>query len=153
MREAHVLLQGRDPLDGVQTTTDDLRRELEREIRGKLLQLRAEFAAAAADGKALGTLLAESANTFFILFRAILRLVGRPPPQHSRLLVQEMAQVAEIDADALGWVLDRLTGKKTPGLNAHDPIGYRYLEQIERLAGFIDSFDTTPPADTPGQES
>ena len=79
MREAHRVLRGTDPLDGVVTTKEDLRAELEREVRGKLLQLRTEFAATASDGKALGSLLTESASTFFILFRATLRLAGRVP--------------------------------------------------------------------------
>jgi len=153
MREAHQRLKGADPLHGIETTREDLRRELEREVRGKLLQLRAEFAAAAADGKALSALLTESAATFFILFRAVLRLVGRTPSQDGRVLVQQIGEVAAIEADSFGWVLDRLAGRKVPALKAHDPIGFRYLEQIEKLAGFIDSFDTELPADAPGQET
>ncbi len=150
MREAHVLLKGGNPLEGLPTTREDLRHELEREVRGKLLQLRAEFAAAAADGKALSALVAESANTFFILFRAVLRLVGRTPPRDVMQLVRDIGPVAAIDEDAFEWVLDRLAGKKTAALKAHDSTGYRYMEQIERLASFIDGFDTTLPAGAPG---
>jgi hypothetical protein len=131
MREAHLLLRGTDPLEKVQTTAQDLRRELEREIRGKLLQLRTEFAAAASDGRALSGLLVDSAPTFFILFRAVIRLTGNVPPQDARSLVRETSQV-------------------TQNLNAHDPVGERYLEQIEKIASFIDSFDATDSAETPG---
>ena len=42
MREAHELLRGDNPFDGLATNRAHLRHELEREIRGKLLQLRAE---------------------------------------------------------------------------------------------------------------
>ncbi len=42
MRDAHELLHGDDPFGGLSTDKCHLRHELDREIRGKLLQLRAE---------------------------------------------------------------------------------------------------------------
>lgn len=141
MREAHILLKGEDPLADIMTTKEDLRSELEREIRGKLLQLRREFAAAAADGKQLGELLVESARTFFILFRATLRLVGRTPPQDPESLVSETAAVAGFDASCFQWILAKIKGTKVSNLQDSDPVGDSYLQQIELLAGFVDSFE------------
>ena len=120
MREAHRLLRGTNPLDGIETVKEDLRRELEREIRGKLLQLRTEFAATASDGKALGALLADSATTFFVLFRATLRLAGRTPPLDSTALVKETADLAGFDGTAFDWILGKLAGRKQPNLKPHD---------------------------------
>ena len=77
MRDAHELLYGTDPFDGLDTSRVQLRHELEREIRGKLLQLRAEYAAVATDGKALTRLLIDSAGTFFVLMRGTVRLTWR----------------------------------------------------------------------------
>ncbi len=138
MREAHRVLCGSDPFDGLSTSASDLRQELEREIRGKLLQLRAEFAAAEADGRALSELLAASAKTFFILFRAVLRTRGETPPGDPAALVQATAEAARIDPDAFDWVLRKLTGGKAPGLEAFDPIGVRYVEAVEQLAHYVD---------------
>ncbi len=149
MKEAHLLLRGTNPLEGIETTRDDLRRELEREVRGKLLQLRAEFAAVAADGKALGALLVASARTFFVLFRGVLRLVGQTPPQEAPNLVRDVGATTGIDAAAFSWILDKLSGRKVPDLRPYDSIGDRYLEQIERLTSFVDSFDTTGTGDKP----
>jgi hypothetical protein len=142
MREAHRLLRGADPLQGIVTSKEDLRRELEREVRGKLLQLRTEFAATASDGKALGSLLVDSATTFFVLFRATLRLVGRTPPLESAELVKETADLADLDGTAFDWILGRLAGKKQPNLKPYDVTGDRYVEQIELLAHFVDSYET-----------
>ena len=91
MREAHRVLHGGDPFEGITTTKADLRQELEREVRGKMLRLRAEFLAAAPRPKALEDLLLDSAGTFFVLFRAVLRLSGHVPPQTPRTLVQQVA--------------------------------------------------------------
>jgi hypothetical protein len=149
MKEAHHLLRGVDPLEGIETTRDDLRRELEREVRAKLLQLRAEFAAVASDGKALGTLLVASARTFFVLFRGVLRLVGVTPPQEAAELIYDIGTTTGIDTTAFSWILDKLSGRKVPDLKPHDLVGDRYLEQIERLASFVDSFDATGSGEEP----
>ncbi len=146
MRGSNVLLRGEDPLDGVDTHREDLRKALEREVRGKLLRLRTEFVAAAPNGKALSRLLTDSATTFIVLFRGVLRLVGRTPPDTLKLVVQETASVVGLDASAFDWVLASATGQKPPRLAASDPIGDHYVEQIERLAHFVDSFDTTTTA-------
>jgi hypothetical protein len=143
MREAHILVSGEDPLHGVETTKHDLRAQLEREIRGKLLRLRTEFAASAADGKALTSLLIDSARTFFVLFRATLKLVGRPPAHDPEGLINSLADITGLDAAAFEWLLAKIAGKNVPGLKPYDPIGDRYLEQIERLEHFVDSYDVT----------
>jgi hypothetical protein len=153
MREAHRLLRGSDPFDGIATTRTDLRRELEREVRGKLLRLRTEFAAAAAKGKDLEELLLDSIGTFFVLFRAVLRLAGRTPPQTPKTLVQETAEVAGLDASAFTWVLDKLVGHNVPALKAYDAVGERYVAEVERLAEFVDTYNPDGAAAAPMQEN
>ncbi len=147
MREAHRLLRGNDPLEAVKTTKEDLRRELEREVRGKLLQLRTEFAAVASDGRALGLLLIDSATTFFVLFRATLRLAGQSPPMDPAHLIRDTAILADLDGTAFDWILSKMSGQKPPKLKPYDPIGDRYVEQIETLAHFVDTYDVNTAGD------
>jgi len=138
MREAHRLLRGPDVFAGLQTSRSDLRQELEREVRGKLLRLRTEYAAAAPSGKALGRLLLGSASTFLTLLRAALRLAGRVPPRGPGELVRAAADVAGMDAAAFEWVVGRLEGKAMPALEPFDPAAGRYVDAMERLARFVD---------------
>lgn len=138
MRQAHRLVRGTDPFDGLETTGDDVRRELEREARGKLIQLRTEYVGAETNGKALGALLIDSAKTFFVLFRALVRVKGRVPPQDPHGLVEDAAAIAGFDATALEWILARLRGDKRPDLNAYDPAGARYLDAITRFVQYVD---------------
>jgi len=138
MREAHRLVRGSDVITGLATTRADLRRELEREVRGKLLRLRTEYAAAAPSGKALARLLLASASTFLTLFRATLRLAGHSPPRESAALVRAAAEVAGMDERAFDWVVGRLEGKVMPVLAPFDPAAARYVDAIERLARFVD---------------
>lgn len=149
MRDANRLLRGKDPLDGVETNKEDLRQELEREARGKLLQIRTQFAAVAADGKALGNLLTSSIVTFFILFRAVLRLTGHTPPREPRALIAKTSDVTGLDAEAFEWVLKKLSGDKPSNLKAYDAIGDNFVMQIEILARFVDSFEATSTEGVP----
>ena len=138
MREAHRVLRGANPFERLTTSSADLRRELEREIRGKLLQLRSEFAATEADGKALGELIEASVGTFFVLFRAVLRATGATPPPEAAALARATAEAARIDPTAFDWAVQRITGGKPRTLQPYDEVGARYVEAIERLAEFVD---------------
>lgn len=153
MREAHRVLRGADPFADVATTRADLRSELEREARGKLLRLRTEYAAAAPKGKDLEELLLDSIGTFFVLFRAVLRLAGRTPPQTPKTLVHETAEVTGLDAGAFDWVLDKLVGHNVPRLKPYDTVGERYVAQIERLVEFVDTYNPSGAAEAPKQEN
>ncbi len=161
MRDAHELLRGVDPFDGLTTTRAHLRHELEREIRGKLLQLRAEYAAVAPDGKALTRLLIDSARTFFVLMRGTVRLTGGTPSENPASLVNMASEAAGLDETAFAWVVDKIAGRTVRALKPYDDIGARYVDELEKLADFVDRFDelaaaqSAQPAtadDSPAQE-
>lgn len=145
MREAHHLLRGRDPFAGITTARRDLRHELEREIRGKLLQLRAEYAAAESDPKALSALLERATPTFLVLFRALLRFHGTQPPPEPGALVRQAASIAGFDAGAFDWPVARLGGRKAALLEAHDPKAVAYLEAVERVEQYVDELGDGGP--------
>ncbi|MFQ5550191.1 MAG: hypothetical protein ACE5FJ_03025, partial [Gemmatimonadales bacterium] len=138
MREAHRIVSGADPFEGVVTRRDDLRRELERETRGKLLQLRAQYVAFAKDGKGLTRLLVESAPAFFVLMRAVVRLAGETPAANPRRLVDRACELAGIDPSAFDWVVRKITGDNVNALQANDSTAVEYLQAIERLAQYVD---------------
>jgi hypothetical protein len=88
-----------------------------------------------------------------VLFRATLRLVERAPVQDVDSLVSETEKIAGLDESCFEWILARITGKKVPNLRDYDPLGDRYLQQIELLAEFVDSFDATGADTAPEQGS
>jgi hypothetical protein len=138
MKEAHRILRGVDPLQGLRVEPAHLRAQLEREARQKLLALRAHYAATAADGKALGRLVESSFRSFLVVFRTLLRLSGNSPPRDPEELVRSAAEKVGLDPRAFRWALDRSSGKKVGELKAHDPIAAGYLEAIERVVLHID---------------
>jgi hypothetical protein len=138
MREAHRLIAGTDPFEGIVTNRDDLRQELEREVRGKLLQLRAQYAAFAPNGRALTRLITDSAPTFFVLMRALVRLEGQAPETKPARLVEQAASIAGLDVDAFAWVVDKISGDKVKSLRSDDPIAARYVDEIQKLTHYVD---------------
>jgi hypothetical protein len=137
IREAHRLLAGKDVVSGLKTLRGDVREELEREARGKLIRLRAEYAASAADGKAMGALLAGAAGTFLTFFRAALRLAGRPIPADPASVVREASLLAGFDASAFDWAIAERRGAKPKQLGPHDPIATAYLAAVERFVKYV----------------
>ena len=94
-----------DVVAGVTTDRSQLREQLEREVRSKLLRLRTEYAAAAPDRKALARLMENSLSTFLVLFRATLRLKQIKPPVDATELVRATAKATGLDPVPFEWAL------------------------------------------------
>lgn len=138
MRDAHVVLRGSDPLADTTTTRDDLRRELEREMIGTVLHLRAAYAAAAADPKALEALLTGSASHVLTLCRAVVRLSGEDLPTDRADVARRAASVVGAEVDALDWVVATSIGSRPRALVAHDPVAEAYVAAVEQMARYVD---------------
>ncbi len=142
IRDAHRLLAGRDVLAGLSTDRVDLRQELEREARGKLIRLRAEYAATGGDGQVLAELLARALSTFLVFFRAGLRLAGTPVPQDPGAVVAAAAAVAGFDAGAFGWAITARQKSPAPSLQPFDPVAAAYLQAVEQFVVWVDQLKT-----------
>lgn len=137
IQDAHRLLAGRDVVSGLATSRADVRRQLEHDVRGRLIRLRAEYAAEG-DSRRLGELLARATGTFLVLFRAALRLAGRPVPKDATAVVQGAGDLAGFAPSAFDWALAARRSAKAPSLKPDDTVAASYLAAIERFAGWVD---------------
>jgi len=138
IRQRHRVLRGTDPVADLATTRDDLRRELEREARGLLIQLRASYAAAASDGKALAGVVRDSLRTVLVLFRASLRLADGKIPETREALVDAVAASAGFDAGAFRWPLEQQGAAKPGRLQPNDPVAAAYLDAVASFVTYVD---------------
>ncbi len=138
IRDAHLVLAGTDPVQGIEVHTEDLRRQCEREIKGKHIQLREHFMLAAGEPAELGTLLVKSFPTFLVLFRTVLRLAGDPVPRDPEETVRATAARVGFDPAPLLeiWRARAGGGKLTPV--ADSPVVAGYLDAVERVAVWVD---------------
>lgn len=139
IREAHRLLAGRDPTDGIVTRAADTRRELERETRGVLSRVRAIYAAVGSEGASLEELLQNSLGTVLVLLRAAVRLSGGAPAAEPRRLVADAAAVCGFDAAAMEWVLAAREGAPPRKLGGFDDAATQYLAALERFAVWVNN--------------
>jgi predicted nucleotidyltransferase len=138
IRDAHVVLAGTDPVQGIEVRAEDLRRQCEREIKGKHIQLREHFMLAAAEPAELGALLVKSFPTFLVLFRTVLRLAGDPVPRDPEETVRATAARVGFDPAPLLeiWRARAGGGKLAPAPDS--PVVAGYLDAVERVAVWVD---------------
>lgn len=135
MRSAYRLLRGDDPLAGIEVAPADLRRALERELRGKLLQLRRGYVALHDDERALGQLATESISSVLLLLRAALSLLGDPPPRESAELIRRAADRMALDPAPLLAAVQHRGDEAWP---CPRPTFDAYLGAVEAAARFTD---------------
>jgi len=124
IREAHRLLAGRDPLPGIAVSRDHVRRQLEHELKGKLMHLRQAYAAAWDRPKELAEIVRETRPGFLAMLRAALRLAGRTPPAEPEALVRAAGTL-------IGFAPEAFT----------EPAAY--LSAVTRTADYVNRLERT----------
>jgi hypothetical protein len=137
IRQAHRLLAGRDPWPGITVKREDLRRQLEFELVGKLVRLRQAYAAGRSDPKRLTEIVIGSAAGFFTMLRSTLRLSGRAVPAAPEDVVREAAALIGFPATALDDLVVHVAGRAPLALAARDPRAAAYLATVARTAEFV----------------
>lgn len=135
MKAAYKMLRGPDVVAGVTVHRRDLRRALEREFRGKLLQLRRGYLALAGDTAALGLLGQTSSTTILVLLRGLLTLLGEPVPAADGDAVDGVASHVGFVATQVRTFSDHRAEKK---LRVTQEQFEHYLAAVEKTAQFVD---------------
>jgi predicted nucleotidyltransferase len=138
MRLAYHVLFGENPLKDIKIRNQDLRLQCERELKGKLLQLRAGMVLAGGRSSELRDLVSRSLVTFSAIFRALLFLKSKDVPK-------KRAEVFAAGCDAFG--LDAGLFKKLHALRERKikpnrkkmiPLLKAYTAEIEKLSNTVD---------------
>ena len=136
--ERHLLIAGEDTLAGLQVSRDNLRLQLEHELRAKHLQLRQAYLHAAMNAPALTEALQARASSFATLFRTLLRLQGEAPAAETVKVYDRLAELYGLDPQGLMSAhLVRYSERswKLEEIRAHY---LRFMNEIERVVGILD---------------
>ena len=141
--DGHRVLHGALPTEGVQVDPADLRRQVEAQVLGKLLQLRSGVLAAGNDARRQLALVEASRGTMFVLFRALARLHGQRPAADPVGLARWAGGTANFDAAPFVRVAEHAAGtaRLAPGDAAAVLAGE--LAALERLVAHVDALDGT----------
>jgi predicted nucleotidyltransferase len=137
IRAEHRLLFGEDVFTGLDVDFGHLRFQLEQEARAKLLRLQVLYAECGGGTKALRELMLDSARTFVVLMRSLLRFRGGEAPtaglkvldrfeEDMLLPLPALREVLLVAATAAAW--ERNVGE----------IFADYLSDVEKLVDVID---------------
>jgi len=136
LRAAHQVLRGPDLVAAVQADPADLRRALEKELRGKLLRLRQRYLAQGE--KNLGEWAGTTVPAIVLFFRCLLALVNRPAPPDPRAVIEGAAALLGFDSAP---VLRVLACRAAPGTSLAGRDFEAYVDAVERTALFTDQLE------------
>lgn len=140
MQRSGVVLAGEDFLHGAEFAARDIRAECEREIKGKLLHLRAEYLALRGNRKDVAGLAARSLATFRRVFAGALSLRNVPAPEEMTGLLATAAAEYGLDGEFLREIHAVARGESKPDPAAADHLFDRYVEELDTLSTAIDAF-------------
>ncbi len=139
MRSAYQVLRGPDPLRALTVDPADLRRELEREFRGKLLRLRQGYTALHSENSGLGDLARHSFSSMLVLYRGLLALGGKSISRAAADLVTASAELVPFDPAPVREVLAH---RDTTDWRCGRPCFEGYMRAMEHCVDYVDHFQT-----------
>ena len=152
IKQSHRVLFGPNIVDELQVDPENLRLELERELKSKLIQLRDRFLMTGGKASRVLDLMIESLSTFLVLFRAALRLFQDDAPRLKINALQELHQHISFDKDVFLVVAALKEGEKKAREVDAERLFDRYLKTVEGIADAIDSHIHATVAESSGGE-
>jgi predicted nucleotidyltransferase len=138
IRDAHLVLAGADPFEGITIALEDLRLQCERELKGKQIQLRERYLLIAGQPEELGGLLVRSFSTFLVLFRTVLRLGGEGGERDAEAVVRRVADRVGFDPAPLLEIHRARAGGAGLRPEADAPVVVGYLDAVSRVVEHVD---------------
>ena len=137
LKERHLRLEGDDVLGPLEVPRTYLRLQCEHELRGKHIRLRQAVLAHYAKPAELEKVVASSASGFTTLFRTLLRLRGETPPAERGHVIERVADIYKLDAEAL---LGAHIARYAPRANREQVLArtLRFVAELDRLIAAID---------------
>jgi len=139
MKESNRVLFGEDVVAGLQVNNENLRLELEHELKGKLIQLRERYLLTSGKGSDVKELMVRSLSTFLVLFRAALRLYQQKIPVKKIDATRDLAKHISFNISPFESVEALKEGRPVQSFDS-DTLFSEYLKSIEDVVDAVDDF-------------
>jgi len=139
IKASREVLFGVDPVAGITIEDEPLRRQLESELKGKLIALRERYLLTRGKSREVRELLIQSLASLLVLFRAALRLYQADVPASKIEALAALARHIPFDVSPFQTVAQLKQGQKVPGV-VPDDLFARYLQTTETVVDAIDEF-------------
>ncbi len=138
MSQVRRVLYGKDPFDGLDIPTQNLRHQLEYELRARLLRLRRLYIPASRNANQLARLMSESLDNFAVLFRHVLVMLGKEAPFNKRECVMKLAEELNLDKKILARIFEYGPDKEVWLESETNETFAKYLAQIDKVIDTVD---------------
>ena len=139
MKRHYQVVWGEDPLSEIVVDGEKLRLQCEREVKGKLLQLRETYLSSGGRKREVKVIIAQSLTAFLAIFEGILYLRDRDIPSQRGAVISQIAEEVGLDQVLFLRLLQVKEGKTKLTASEMQTIIGRYIEEIRRLAFWLDS--------------
>ena len=137
--ECHKVLLGNDAVQGLEISTENLRLQIEHELRGALISLRQKYLLTQGKEKAVADLMVGSLSTFLVLFRASLRLFSNDIPQKKFQALEKLAGHLSFDFSVF-QTLEKLKNGSAKTKDVDVPeLFSNYLKTVELIIDAVDA--------------
>jgi len=130
----YKLVYGKDVFENVDIDRDNLRLQLEREMKGKLLNLRQAYFQAAGNAKMAALFIHDSFGTFLSLFPAVLYLKNESISSQSINNIKRISELFNLDEKILERLYRVKQGMEKPNKSESIELLRNYIAQIRSLA-------------------
>jgi hypothetical protein len=138
MKRNHALVFGEDVFSALSFDAPHIRLQLERELKGKILNLQTRFIETEGKAKRVKELIRVSIVAFVSLFYALLHLKGLEIPQGKRDVIKLAAETCAIDGEVFLTCLDIKEGINHVSSSDIQAVFNAYLKEIYKLNHFVD---------------
>jgi predicted nucleotidyltransferase len=139
MQRHYRVLFGADVLSALKIDARDLRLQLERELKGKLLHLRKGFLEFGYDRDELKEMMRRTITAFLPLSEAFLFLRQETIPSSRQEILQKVSQVAPLETGFINELFRALDGESRPYREELWEIMESYVAQVARLVQIVDA--------------
>jgi hypothetical protein len=139
MKNSHILIFGENVLGDLIFNPADLRLQIERELRGKLVLLRQGYLDVEGKPRQLKQLIGRSFTAFISIFKALLYLKHNAAPHDRRDTIKELADIFAIDAEVFMQCADIKEGKNNLSGSEIVNIFGKYVREVEKICNIVDA--------------
>ena len=143
MSSAYRVIYGDDILEDLDLNATDVRSQCERELKGKLLHLRAEYLNLRSDKKGLVNLVNRSLHMFRLVFTGALFLKNIEIPKETNTLLSVVSEEFGLDGLLFKKLRAIANGDIKVDETEADELFDLYIEELDKLSNAIDEMQVT----------
>lgn len=135
MKDNNYLLYGQDLLKNLPVEESNIRLQCEQQLKGKLIRIREAYLEIGLRRKGIVSLLKESLNSLFPIFRGLLRVkTAQSSPTDKEEIIDSLVKNFGIDPGVFLAILrDKKDDNKIDSQDA-EPFFEKYIQEIQKLA-------------------